>query len=92
MNNSGKNHPQYKDGKGTEPYSSKFTIKLREEIRQRDHNKCVICGMTKKEHFKKYGRNLEVHHKNRNRKDCKKNNLFTTCKPCNIKERDTKNE
>ena len=55
------------DGRSYEHYPKDFTLKLRERIRVRDNNKCVICGMTKKEHFKKYNRNLEVHHKDHNK-------------------------
>ena len=74
----------YKDGSGYNPYTKEFTLKLRKEIRQRDNNKCVVCGMTKKEHLKKYNRNLEVHHKDHDKSNCKTNNLETRCKKCNI--------
>jgi hypothetical protein len=84
--NKGKNHPNYKNGKGRAPYSMEFTPKLKEFIRQRDGNKCLRCGMTKKEHLKKYNCNLDVHHKDHDRDNCKKSNLETLCKKCNIKD------
>lgn len=84
----GKLNPRYIDGRSYEYYPACFTEKLKEEIRKRDNYICQFCGMIKKEHFKLYNRNLEVHHKNHNRNDCRKRNLLTTCKKCNIKERD----
>ena len=82
----GKNHPRYKDGTGREPYSSDFTPKLKLEIRERDEFKCKICNMTEEIHLKKYNRVLEVHHKDRNKHNCKESNLETRCKKCNIRE------
>jgi hypothetical protein len=84
--NKGILNPGYIDGKSKSKYSNEFTTKLRESIRKRDGNKCVICGMTKKQHFDKYNRNLEVHHKDHNRDNCKENNLETRCKKCNIED------
>jgi len=49
-------------------------------------NKCQRCGMTNKEHLKKYNCNLEIHHKDHNRNNCKKSNLETLCKKCNIRD------
>lgn len=66
----GKLHPNYIDGRGKLPYPPEFNEKLKESIRKRDKNKCRYCDMTKKEHFKKYNRNLEVHHVNGNKNAC----------------------
>jgi hypothetical protein len=74
----------YIDGNGYLPYTAEFTLRLRERIRNRDDNKCVICGMLKREHLKKYSRNLEVHHKDHNKKNCNEDNLETRCKKCNL--------
>jgi len=41
--------------------------------------------MTQKEHYEKYKRNIEVHHVDYNRFNCKENNLITLCKTDNIK-------
>jgi len=67
-------------------YPQKFNELLRNKIRSKDGNKCKLCGMTKKEHFKKYNRNLEVHHKDHDRNNCKESNLETRCKQCNIRD------
>jgi hypothetical protein len=81
---SGKDSPKYKDGKGREPYPSIFTPELKDSIRKRDSYECQYCGMTEKEHLKKYNRKLEVHHKDHNKKNCKEWNLLTLCKSCNL--------
>jgi len=82
----GKLHPNYIHGRGYEPYSLDFNPKLRENIRIRDNNCCVVCGMNKKEHYKKYNRNLEIHHIDHNRNNCEYSNLETRCKKCNIQD------
>jgi hypothetical protein len=79
----GKLHPNYIRGDGYAPYALEFNPKLREQIRNRDGNKCKRCGMTKQKHYKKYHRNLEVHHKDHNRMNCNPKNLETLCKKCN---------
>lgn len=35
---------------------------IAEQIRKRDGNMCTVCGCTAKESFKKYNKNLIVHH------------------------------
>jgi ribosomal protein L31 len=80
----GKLHPNYKDGTGRAPYSFDFNPKLKKSIRQRDGYKCKYCGMTEEEHLKKYNSVLEVHHKDHDRTNSKRNNLITACKKCNL--------
>jgi len=80
----GKNSPRYKDGTGREPYAFDFTPKLKLIIRKRDKYICQYCGMTEEEHVIVYGKVLEIHHKDHNRKNSNKNNLITTCKKCNL--------
>lgn len=65
-------------------YPLEFNDELKESIRKRDNYTCQNCGMTEEEHLKKYNRVLEVHHKDHNRKNNKKNNLITSCKKCNL--------
>jgi len=65
-------------------YPGEFNNILKEEIRVRDNFKCQYCGMTQEEHFEKYGKNIEVHHIDYNRFNCKEDNLITLCKQCNI--------
>ena len=81
----GKEHPCYIDGRGYCKYSHKFNNKLKNKIRIRDNHRCQNCGMTEEEHLMVYGRKLEIHHINYNKKDCEENNLITLCKKCNMK-------
>ena len=81
----GKLHPNYIDGNGYLPYSVEFTDKLRNVIKERDSYTCQCCGMTQKEHFKKYNRDIEVHHIDYNKYNCEEDNLITLCKYDNIK-------
>lgn len=84
--NIGKNNPRYIDGRTKNPYPPEFNAKLKESIRERDNHICQRCGMTKEEHYKKYNCNLDVHHIDHNKNNCKKSNLETLCKRCNIRD------
>jgi len=75
----------YIHGRGYYPYTKEFTSKLKEEIRNRDNHQCQNCGMTEEEHIIVYGRVIEIHHKDYNRKNCNENNLITLCKQCNMR-------
>lgn len=55
----------------------KYNILIRNEILKRDNFKCSFCGSNK---------DIEVHHKNKNRLDNRKNNLITLCKKCHLLE------
>ena len=83
--NTKEKHPNWKGGCSFEPYSLEWTEELKEEIHKRDKFKCQYCGITQKEHFKKYNQKLHVHHIDYNKKDCKENNLITLCISCNSK-------
>lgn len=41
--------------------------------------------MTQEEHFIVYGRDIDVHHIDYDRKNCKEYNLIVLCKQCNIR-------
>lgn len=63
----------------------------REFIIQRDGEKCIDCGLTRKEHIKLYGVDITVDHingKGRNSKnpDHNPNNLCTRCLKCHGKK------
>jgi hypothetical protein len=81
----GRNTGNYIHGRGYEPYSPEFTEYLKEEIKKRDNYECQNCNMTEEEHLIVYGRDLEIHHIDYNKKNCKEDNLITTCKQCNIR-------
>ncbi len=83
--NIGKLNPNYIHGKAYEPYSKEFNKKLKNYIRNRDNYICQNCDMTEEEHLIVYGRNLEIHHINYDKQNCKELNLITLCKSCNIR-------
>lgn len=81
----GKNNPSYIHGKAYFKYSRKFNESLKKSIKIRDNYICQNCGMTQEEHYKKYNRDIEIHHIDYDRENCDKNNLITLCKDCNLK-------
>ena len=80
----GINNPNYRHGKGYEPYSLEF-LNLRCDILKRDNYQCQNCEMTQEEHYIVYGRDIEVHQIDYNKKNNNKDNLITLCKQCNIR-------
>lgn len=48
----------------------------------RDNFCCVICGKTEKQEDEEIGRDLSIHHKNKNKKDNSIKNLMTICLKC----------
>ncbi len=50
-------------------------------VRYRDGYRCTDCGMTAKEHFKKYKRTLDVHRIEPGSRYCVKG-CVTLCRPC----------
>jgi 5-methylcytosine-specific restriction endonuclease McrA len=83
---SGDDHPDYSGGPF--PYGKGWTAKKRREVRSRDGDKCVRCGMSREEHQNEYDQNLHVHHVTPARQfdDAEKrnamDNLITLCKTC----------
>jgi len=74
---SGKNHPNWKDGKSFEPYSLEFNNKLKNNIRIRDDHICQFCGVGEN------GKAHDVHHVDYNKKNTGGYNLVTLCHSCN---------
>lgn len=85
LNVKGENNPAYIDGSSKRPYNKEFSKKLREEIRSRDEEICILCGMTSEKHKIKTNKELSVHHIDYNKQNCKKDNLITLCQKHNIK-------
>jgi hypothetical protein len=81
----GSKNGRYIDGRSYDGYPTEFNDKLRNKIRNRDKNKCRRCNMSRKKHYKKYGKNLEVHHIDHIKKNCNENNLMTLCRICHQK-------
>ena len=57
-------------------YPDWYNTKIRNSIRSRDKHTCQLCSR-KGTNF-----NLEVHHINYQKPDCKELNLITLCNPC----------
>jgi len=73
----GSKHPLWTGG--CLPYSSEWNNKLKQQIRQRDGDCCIICRMLVK------GSNGCVHHIDYNKKNCRHNNLVLLCRSCHTK-------
>lgn len=75
-------NPNWRGGKSFEPYTSDFTEKLKEEIRNRDQRRCKICGKEEKEEIKDRSKKLQIHHIDYEKSNCKKENLISLCSVC----------
>jgi len=60
----GENNWAYIDGRSYErmKFRGKEWRRIREKAIQRDNEKCVECGLTRSEHFSRFGQDLHVHH------------------------------
>ena len=83
----GPNNPNWAGGY-CENYGDSWTQTLKREVRERDDNKCQVCGVEKTE----YGRELDVHHivpfrkfglENHNEAN-KMENLVALCRSCHM--------
>ena len=70
-----KNH-NWANGISLVVYPSEYTRNLRARIKKRDGYVCQRCGGKK---------DLQVHHINYNKRDCREENLITLCRSCNNK-------
>lgn len=68
-------------GTSTLPYPFEFNDILKTKVRERDNNKCKLCGAPQAE----FERKLSVHHIDYNKKNCAMENLITLCSGCNSK-------
>lgn len=90
---SGKNHPSWKENTESIGRGENWHI-IREETIQKDEEQCYFCGLTREEHKKQVGCDLDVHHikpVSRFMDDDgnvdfdlanKKDNLVTACRSC----------
>lgn len=87
----GENNYNWQNGKSFEPYTSEWTVILRESIRQRDNHICQLCSRTQKEELERYEQKLPVHHIDYDKKNCDPKNLITLCSSCNSKVNHNRN-
>lgn len=78
-----KNNPNWRGGITSEHYPYFFNNKLKNKIRKRDQYICQNCGIHESEYFKIRNRQLDIHHIDYNKNNCKINNLITLCNKCN---------
>lgn len=82
----GDDHPRWNGGEYA--YGEGWNEAKREAVRDRDDNRCCLCGMTQREHRDERGSKLPVHHvrKARNVEDPEDrnamDNLITLCHKC----------
>ena len=77
--NSGDKSALWKGGISKLPYGDEWTLTLKKAIRQRDNNKCQLCGR------RKYKRDHHVHHIDYDKMNNNPYNLVTLCASCHIK-------
>ena len=80
----GENNPGWEGGISFEPYATIFNEKFKEKIRWIYENECVVTGMTQQEHIAKYGRKLNVHHWNYNKKETNPFYFVPVCYAINV--------
>jgi len=62
-------------------YGDMFTKELREQIREKFNRCCFFCGKSEEE----YGKRMDVHHVDSNKKNNSVNNLVPLCYPCHTR-------
>lgn len=82
---SGKSNPAFKDWASKEPYGKEWSAELKDKVRKRDNYRCNLCGLSNKIHRLIFGRQLAIHHVDRNKKNCAINNLLTVCYYCHAR-------
>jgi hypothetical protein len=75
----GENGPNWQGGISSLPYGPDWTPWLREQVRKRDGNKCMICGIEEKETAH------DVHHIDFDKDHNAPENLITLCRSCHGK-------
>ena len=75
----GERSPSWKGGVSFEPYSIDWTESLRKSIRERDHYRCQICGVSQGDIAH------DCHHIDYDKKNCNPDNIITLCQNCHRK-------
>lgn len=80
-NQKGENHPNWRGGISSEPYSFEFDANLKCVIRERDDFSCQNCGKREEQ----IGRTLHIHHIDYDKRNNEETNLVTLCPSCHSK-------
>lgn len=72
----GPGNPAWRGGRSLLPYAYTWKHELKEQVRSRHGHHCAIC------HGENKGKNLDVHHLNEDKMDCRLDNLIALCHPC----------
>ena len=75
----GEKNPNWRGGLTDERYAPGFSRTLKAKIRERDHYRCQLCGVTEDE----LGYRLSVHHADYDKTNHSEENLHSVCKRCN---------
>lgn len=73
-------NPLWLGGISFYPYSSQWTSKLKQSIKDRDNHSCQLCGIKPPDI-----KNLYVHHIDYDKSNCEESNLITLCHSCHSK-------
>ena len=74
-------NPAWVGGLSNSPYPVEFRETLKEDIRERDHHVCRLCGVPQQELLRK----LDVHHIDYDKTNLDWWNLISLCRKCNGK-------
>lgn len=77
----GSSHPNWNGGTSFEPYSLEWTKKFKKQIRKRDNQICMLCGI----HREKLNLALDIHHINYDKKLTIPENCISLCHSCHMK-------
>ncbi len=74
----GEEHPNWLNGKSFEPYGIEFNKQLKNQIRKRDNQVCMNCGI----HREKIKEAFNIHHINYDKTCNLEQNLISLCNKC----------
>jgi len=73
------NHPRWIDGRTIIKYPPEWNNNLKTQVKERDNNQCVLCGVAINETGRK---GIHIHHIDKDVNNCKLYNLVTLCGKC----------
>jgi len=77
----GDKNPNWHGGSSYEPYSQNWNKLFKRDIRKRDNQICMVCGI----HREKLKKALDIHHINYDKKLTIPQNCISLCKSCHGK-------